>query len=114
MTDVADTLPTDAVMVAVPGATAVTFPFATVAMAFEELVHVIVAPGQLAGVAVAVSAVVSGTEMVALDGLTDTAETHGGTVICAEPCTPFTVALIVVVPCASAATRPAFDTVATV
>lgn len=82
---VTETVPIVAVIVAVPGDTAVTLPLPTVAIVLDELVQVIVVAGQLDGVTVALICVVSGTAMVSVAGSRVIAEMHGGTVITADP-----------------------------
>jgi len=102
----------------VPAPTAVTTPrFETVAMLVFELLHVTVRPVSTlpdASVATAVACAVLPTGIVDLSSTTlRLAIVDPPTVSVAEPETPSTVAVILVVPVSTAAIRPSEETVAT-
>jgi hypothetical protein len=110
---VALTVPTRAVMVAVPGAMPVMFPLPTTAIACAELLHSTVTPLHVVGVSVArtVSVMPGRSESVGRSSVMPV--THCGTVTVAVLVRPLTVAVMVVVPAAMAVTTPLGDTVAT-
>jgi hypothetical protein len=108
-----------AVIVADPGATAVTSPVAdTVATAVPELDHVTARPSRgtpLADCGVAVSCAVPPSVIDSVAGVTATLATGtGATATVAVPERPSLVAVIVADPGATAVTSPVLDTVATV
>jgi hypothetical protein len=107
----------DAVIVALPAATAVTTPADdTVATAAFDVLHVTVRPvstAPAASLVTAVNACVPPTDTVAALGVTSTVATGTGTVIAAVPVFPSLDAVIVALPAVTAVTTPADDTVAT-
>lgn len=112
--------PLEAVMVALPAATAVIWPLAlTVATPVLLLVHVTARPAStvpLVSLSVAVSCAVPPTVRLVVDGETVTDATAAGdaaaTVTCAVPLTPSLVAVMIAAPTATAVTIPLVDTVA--